>query len=618
MNMAKIKILPEILSNQIAAGEVVERPVSVVKELVENAIDAGATDIAVEIERGGKSLIRISDNGCGMSRDDALLSIERYATSKIFSKEDLFSISTMGFRGEALPSISSVSKFCIVSRSAESNIGTRIEMVGGKLRDVSDIGTPVGTMVEVRSLFFNTPARKKFLKSDQTEVSHIADVMSGIALGHETIRFRLFFNGKLYRSFSRQEDLYQRSITVLGRDVSGKLLPLEYRDEAINISGYVVNPQVTRSTASKIFLFVNQRLVQERGLISALFQGYRGRLMKGRYPMGVIFINVPFEDVDVNVHPSKREIKFFNQRQVYYTLSQVVSNSLNRESESKRDDGEVKSPHGEVKSPENESFRFDSSVFRSSPKENNRALRYKTGQTDLYKTKQVEQSVMNWEVEPSPTASKTENAGQAVDETENALKTKNRDIHQVFGQVLGTYIIAENSDGLVLIDQHAAHERIVYEQLKTRFKTLDVITQDLVIPETIELSHKEADVLVNMMADLSRLGIVVEPFGGRTFVVKAVPAILDQREVKPIIMDIIEYALINQTDFLKDHWIDEILILMACHNAVRANKSLKGMEISQLLSDLNQCDNPGYCPHGRPISVTLGKSEFDKLFKRVV
>jgi len=287
--MTTVKILPEILSNQIAAGEVVQRPSSVVKELVENSIDAGSKSITIEIVKGGKSLIRVSDDGCGLARDDALLSIERYATSKIFKKEDLFSISTMGFRGEALPSIASISKFCLVTRTKDSDIGTRIEIIGGKIRDVSDAGAPAGTMVEVKNLFFNTPARKKFLKTDNTETSHVIDAISGMALGNPGIQIRLFLNNRLHKSFSSSDDLFARSVNVLGKDTADKLYRLDFTTPSLHIHGLCSNPLVTRSTSSKIFLFVNNRLVYDRGFISAIFRGYRQRIMKGRFPLGVFF-----------------------------------------------------------------------------------------------------------------------------------------------------------------------------------------------------------------------------------------------------------------------------------------------------------------------------------------
>ncbi len=600
--MTTVRILPEILSNQIAAGEVVERPASVVKELVENSIDACATDITIEVVKGGKSLIRVSDNGIGLSRDDALLSIERYATSKIFTKEDLFSISTMGFRGEALPSIASVSKFALVTRTKESDTGTRIEIVGGKIRDVTEAGAPVGTMVEVKHLFFNTPARKKFLKSDQTEISHIADVISGIALGNVHVRFRLFFNDRLYKNFSASDDLFQRSVNVLGKDVSEHLYSLKWFDDDIEITGFVANPIVTRSTSSKIFLFVNKRLIQERGLISAIFQGFKGRIMKGKYPLGVIFIQVPYDQVDVNVHPSKREIKFFNHQRIYYSLSTTIMNTLLK--------------NQTIKSQKQSAKRNE--IYKQQQPYNYQR------QEDTGDNLKIKQSVMDWDTIIKPPVEsnivesntvETIEGGGGIDANPNKNKLS---ILKIFGQVMGTYILAESVDGLVLIDQHAAHERIVYETLKKRFESLDVITQDLVVPETIELNHKESNVLTNLSPELRQIGINVEPFGGTTFVIKSVPSIIDQKEIKPIVLEIIEYTIENKTNFLKDNWIDECLILMACHNAVRANKKLDIRELENLVNDLLCCSNPHHCPHGRPTTVTLGKNEFNKLFKRVV
>jgi len=326
--MSKIRILPEILSNQIAAGEVVQRPSSVVKELIENCIDAKATRITVEIENGGKSLIRVSDDGKGLGRDEALLSIERYATSKIFTKEDLFAIASFGFRGEALPSIASVARFILVSRTADSDIGTKIEIAGGKLIKVSDEGAPAGTLVEVKHLFFNTPARRKFLKGDATEASHIADTVAGLALGNPHLGFRLFVNKKLVKNFPVGQDLFQRSLLVLGRDVANKLYRLKGLEGEIDVTGVCSNPLVTRSTSGRIYLFVNNRLVYDRGLVAAVFKGYRGRIMKGRFPMGVVCVGLPFDQVDVNVHPTKREIKFLSPQPVYRAVERAVETAL--------------------------------------------------------------------------------------------------------------------------------------------------------------------------------------------------------------------------------------------------------------------------------------------------
>lgn len=618
--MTQVRILPEILSNQIAAGEVVERPASVVKELVENSIDAGATDITVEIVRGGKSLIRVSDNGTGLPRDDALLAIERYATSKIFSKEDLFSISTMGFRGEALPSISSVSKFTLVTRPKEAAVGTRLEIAGGKVIDVNDAGAPAGTMVEVKSLFFNTPARKKFLKTDNTEISHISDMVSSAALGQPHIRFRLFSNNRLQKSFPKSDDLFQRAVHVLGQDVSTKLFSLKFKDEYLTIGGVAAHPSITRSSSAKIFLFVNNRLIYDRGLVSSLFQGYKGRIMKGRFPLAALFVNIGYDQVDVNVHPAKREVKFFNYQRVYqavlkavaeglataqknvaeYTATQIVNPGATKDRKPEpADDRLLKMASTTSTTVQQKSF--DWSGIKSRP----------TGQNQ---PSQIREPMTRFREEVPGRASPVPAFDRVPLQSESTEKPDLR----IVGQVLDTYIIAETDDGMVLIDQHAAHERIVYENLKKRHMAMGILSQSLLVPETIELTGKEADLLESMLEEFNNLGIDIEPFGGTTFVVKAVPQLISRRQVKTLIVDIIEKAGVDKNAFKKESWLDDCLLLMACHHALRANRAMHQKEMEQLLLDLEKCDNPMHCPHGRPIKITLTRDELEKLFKRVV
>ena len=596
--MTTVRILPEILSNQIAAGEVVERPSSIVKELVENSIDARASSIIIEVTKGGKSLIRISDNGIGLSRDDALLSIERYATSKIFEKDDLFSISTMGFRGEALPSIASVSKLTLVTKTNTSDIGTKIDIIGGKIKNVSDTGAPVGTMVEVKSLFFNTPARKKFLKSDHTEISHIADAVSGLALGNSHIQFKLFLNNSLQKSFSKSDDLFQRSVRVLGRDCAKSLYPLDYRDSFVRIHGYCSNPSFTRSTSSRIFLFVNNRLVYDRGLISAIFNGYRGRLMKGKYPLGVFFIDIAYDQVDVNVHPSKREIKFFNYQSVYTAVSNTIKRALSFAQEDIKEYSKRQIDPEKAFKKRAEQFEFSDEDFQSNQKD------------------RVEQATLEWET--GGTQRIANNTPKFIPPSSSKKALSSFQSIKIIGQVMGTYIMIETFDGLMLIDQHAAHERIVYEKLKKRYQSLNPQSQALVVPETLELNFKEADFLTNILEDLNALGIIIEPFGGTTFIIKAVPSLVDEKEIKPTIIKIIEAGLIKKDGFSKSDWLEKSLILMACHSAIRANLNLKPVEIEKLLADLEKCENTSHCPHGRPIVITWTRYQIEKLFKRLV
>ena len=326
--MSRIRILPEILSNKIAAGEVVARPASVVKELVENSIDAGSTRIIVEVEQGGRKLIRVSDNGQGMGRDDALLCLERYATSKIAADPDLFAISTLGFRGEALPSIASVSRFTLVTRETNADVGTQIEVAGGRMKNVSDVGAPPGTLITVAGLFFNTPARRKFLKSIDTEMGHIADTIASMALCRPAVQFRLSHNNRIVKSWAPAAEPMDRVADVLGAAIKRELYPVEGGAGDIHVSGWIASPRMNRSTARGIYLFVNGRWVKDRVIQHALFAGYAGRLMKGQYPVSVLFLKVPFDQVDVNVHPTKHEIRFFRQKQVHDTVREAVADAL--------------------------------------------------------------------------------------------------------------------------------------------------------------------------------------------------------------------------------------------------------------------------------------------------
>lgn len=583
--MAPIRILSEILSNQIAAGEVVQRPSSVVKELVENSIDAHATRITIEIEGGGKTLIQISDDGHGLARDEALLAIERYATSKIFNQEDLFSISTFGFRGEALPSIASISKFCLVSRTAGQEIGTQIEITGGKLVRVSDVGAPVGTLVEVRQIFFNTPARRKFLKGETTEAGHIVDAVSGLALGNPGVGFRLFINQKLVKHFPPGQDLFQRAQLVLGKEAADKLYPLELEDGPVSITGVCSNPLVTRSSAGRIYLFVNHRLVTDRGLVSSVFQGYKGRIMKGRFPLGVVCVGLPYDQVDVNVHPSKREIKFLTAQPVYQTVSRAVGNALAKAQE-------------------------------------NVTAYAQTRSVNL--TSQVHHPPMEWEISPTVILPHKEPDKELVlqeifQETGNAVSRDNpleMNRPRILGQVMGTYLVAEREKNLVLIDQHAAHERVVYETLKKRHQALQVQSQNLLVPEVLDLTHREADLLTGILEDLSGLGLKIEPFGGTSFVIKAVPSLLEEKHLKQMVLEIID--TLGEDRLSDENWTDACLISMACHKAVRAKKTMTQQEMVQLVEDLESCDNPLHCPHGRPTMVTFDPVQMQKLFKRRV
>jgi len=576
--MSKIKILPEILSNKIAAGEVVERPSSVVKELVENALDAASTRITIEVENGGRSLIRVADNGIGMGHDDALLSLERYATSKIYKDQDLFSINTLGFRGEAIPSIAAVSKFTLTTNDGTAHTGTEIVLEGGKIKRVSEVGAPKGTMVTIKQLFFNMPARKKFLKTTGTEMGHITDVVAGVTLAWPGTYFKLLHNGKVVNRWSIKSDPMERVVDVLGKTIKNDLHRIRLNIDDLSIAGWVSSPRTTRSTSRGIYVYVNGRNVRDRIIQHALFEGYAGRLQKGQFPLAVLLLNVPAEQVDVNVHPAKHEIRFAQQKRIHDAVADAVSKML-------RSTDRPGWPTHTAFSLKKHSVSEPVSHFPRTGIENkdseNKRLEARKKQGNLWGKKRF------------------------VD-------------LRLIGQLHNTYILCESDEELIVIDQHAAHERILFERLKNRSLKFGKEAQKLLIPETIDLGYREADALEKMIPGLKTLQLEIEPFGGNTFVVKSIPALLANREIKPLVVEIAEKMA--ETGFAADieRAIDQSLILMACHGAIRANHPLSEKEINGLLDQLEKCDNPSHCPHGRPTWMNWSFRFFEKSFGRIM
>jgi DNA mismatch repair protein MutL len=629
--MSKIKILPEILSNKIAAGEVVERPASVVKELLENALDAGSTRIMIDIEKGGRSLIRVSDNGSGMGRDDALLALERYATSKIYKDQDLFRIHTLGFRGEALPSIAAVSRFSLVSRNPSADVGTRISVEGGKIKNVTEVGAPKGTMVTIRQLFFNTPARRKFLKTTGTEMGHIADKIASIALGHPGVQFRLTHNDKIVKDWPSTSAPLDRVVDVLGSDLKNSLHSLKFQNNAVSISGWISSPRTTRRTSRGLFIYVNGRFVRDRIVQHALFEGYSQRLVKGQFPIAALFINVPFEEVDVNVHPTKNEVRFARQRDIHEAVRQAVAQTLFETDKSswgspKGFKNEEFTPQGRVSETAKMEFglRPGGTIETSAPEGRRTA---EVGKEKLefgreYADFGITQANDRFKGESSDTDEFTEHG--ILDEpatriTQKTIWQKKRfgDM-RIIGQLHNTYIVCEADAGLILIDQHAAHERILFERFSDRATHSPKAAQRLLVPESVELGYREAGVLEKLIPDLAALGLDIEPFGGNTFLVKSVPPLLAEREVKPLLIEIVEKIVeIGSSSGLAE-MLDECRMVMACHGAIRANQALSEAQINGLLAQLDECHNPSHCPHGRPTWIRWDIRGLEKSFKRIV
>ncbi len=578
--MNAIRILPEKVASQIAAGEVIERPASVVRELLDNSIDAGSTRVEVTIENGGKRRIKVSDNGVGMNRDDLLLCLERHATSKIRSVSDLFSLCSLGFRGEALPSTASVSRMEITSRPAEQLIGHRVKVDGGKLRSVDEIGCPAGTIVEVRDLFYNVPARRKFLRADKTEADHIIDTLSRIALPFLHIHFRLEDRTKTILNLPLSENDLNRLSVLMGRDVARTLVDLDQQAGELKIKAYLAPPDLSRSRGDRIFIYVNNRSIRDRLVTRAVMEGYGQRLMKGRYPQVVIFLEVDPSLVDINVHPTKQEIRFRHSRLVYQTIISSVEDTLRQ--------------------------RFHA-IFETGIDEGYRELR-ETAEKPLSGVEMAE---------PPMAYSLPSYERSGVPEKVFQEPYFVREGPHVIGQLKGTYILCQTRDGLLMVDQHAAHERIVYEALKGAYQTMRIERQSFLIPHKLEVSVNEARIIQQKLDQLVKLGLEMEHFGGNTFLLRSVPSSLIHAQWEKFLYDIIP-VLEEEDDLSSAKAMEKILTVMACHGAIRAGKRMSHEEMALLLNQLEEMDLPTNCPHGRPILKRLSYYEIEKMFKRVV
>jgi DNA mismatch repair protein MutL len=606
--MAKINVLPETLSNKIAAGEIIERPASVVKELVENALDAASTRIIVEVEEGGLALIRVSDNGAGMRHEDAFLAIERYATSKISIDDDLFAISTLGFRGEALPSIAAVSHFTMITRDPVADGGTEILVEGGKIVSVSEVGAPPGTMISVRQLFFNTPARRKFLKAISTEMSHIADSVARMALGHPEVQFRLIHNNKIVKSWPLTSQNLDRVVDVLGKESGQNLHAIELNRNGVAVSGWVSSPGMSRRTSKGIYIFVNGRYVRDRTIQHAIFEGFAQRLVKGQFPVAVVFIKVPFDEVDVNVHPTKNEVRFVNPHRLHEAVKSAVAQTLY---EIDRVDWfPANCPESRV------SQKSSQIAERVSP--------FAAAGTKAWPLRQEKcaYSEINFR-EPAASSQwpATRNQQPAAGSRRQQAPVFDRQgfrALRVIGQLHNTYIVCESDAGLVLIDQHAAHERIFFEKLKQSHSDRPSAAQKLLVPETLEFNFREAEILEQRLGDLKSLGLEIEPFGHNTFVIKAAPALLSGQDPKPVVREIVEKMAGGASAAGLKEALDDCRRVLACHAAIRANQQLTPEQINGLLTALDGCENPSHCPHGRPTWIRWDLLTLEKSFKRVV
>jgi DNA mismatch repair protein MutL len=577
----KIQILSEAMASRIAAGEVVERPASVVKELIENSLDAGATEIFIWIERSGTSLIRVADNGEGMSAEDLYLAVERHATSKLKNDEDLFRIATLGFRGEALPSIGSVSKVEILSRVASAPMGYRLRVEGGKKDEVAPAAVPIGTTVEIKEIFFNTPARKKFLKSPATELSHICDAVNRMALAHPSAHFRLQHDGRTVADYVAVSEGKDRLHQVLGGEIAKELVPFRFAGGEVTVHGYLSSAPASFPNARYLYTFVNHRYVRDKVLTHAVLHGYETLLMKGQYPAVLLFLDVPFADVDVNVHPAKYEVRFRRQSDIHEAVSRGIRQALRQE---------AKEPVLRMSPIPNAPFP----VVRES------ALPYGAPAFGGLDSSCLREKAF---VMPSSAP---------------ATQTGFFSSLNVLGQILGCYLVCSWSRGLVLIDQHAAHERVAFEKLRRQMEDGKVETQGLLIPQTVELTAGEVMLLEQKLEVLERLGFLLEPFGPNAYAITAAPALLPEGDYSLVVRQMVtELAEVETSAKLRQH-LEDRLATIACHSVIRANRALEIDEMRALLGDLDQIEFATQCPHGRPVLMEISRDELDRMFKRIV
>ena len=594
--MGRIYMLDETTINKIAAGEVIERPASIVKELAENSIDAGATAVSIEIQEGGKTYINVSDNGCGILKEDAEQVFFRHATSKIKSSEDIQGIHTLGFRGEAMASIAAVSEVELSTKSEEDNSGSHVIIKGGKLVENASLGYPTGTSVTVRNLFFNTPARLKFLKSDISEQGAIVGIVEKLALTNTGISVKLTVNNKVVLHTPGNGDLLSVILCIYGKNISKAMLPLKYSNDILCIEGYIGKPEIAKGNSTYMTFSINKRYIKSRTLNEAMKQAYRTLLMNNRYPFGAINIDIKSDMIDVNVHPTKQEIKFSDERAIFNTLYVAVKNCLNNNKlifESFEDKTEV--------------FETPTSVYHNA---HSSSVPIFEREADNYTHKDHYDQLSFEREDKTPRINSSSQQFKKEDLNANALEIN------IIGQLFGTYILGQNEDTFFLIDQHAAHERIMFEHIKEKYNTKDISMQELLLPIVIELSPAEKVLYNDNSQIFNNLGFEIEWFGENTLAIRAIPILMGEPCTGEFFSNILDSLKESTGSYASP--IEKIIISMACKNAVKAGDSITSEEIRELIERLMNTSQPYTCPHGRPTIITMSKYELEKKFKRII
>jgi DNA mismatch repair protein MutL len=619
--MSKIRILPDALASQVAAGEVVERPAAVIRELVENSLDAGSTHITVEVQRGGTALIRVVDDGCGMNREDALLSIERHATSKIRTKEDLAAILTFGFRGEALPSIASVTRFRLATREKEALSGTEVEINGGRLSAVKDYGGASGTVIEARSLFFNVPARRKFLRTETTEYSHIEQQFVVHAIAHSEVSFTLIRDGAVAFHLPATEDVLDRIRGLVGDELARRLIRVQPVDlKGIRVWGFIGGPGLSRSSRQQQLTFLNGRPIESSSINYGLREGFHTSLMKGQHPVTFLFIEMDAVGYDINVHPAKKEVRFHDGFAVRDAVAKAVSQAL--ESATKLPEGHTppsalsRSVLPVVAVPQQQSFAMHTPAVPFVLKTDPPSFTPAPSSRSLLPEPLPAVAPSNSQA-PAPSGDVTTSPDPLPEEKPIPAPKPEMPDFRIIGVVHRLYILLESTDGLVLMDQHAAHERVNFEKMRRAMEQGGVPSQRLLMPLTLQVSPRDADILRRHQETLGRLGIDIEPFGPNIFKVEALPTFLKTDDPLSWLDQIIEEL---QTLSAKGSTLrlgEDMIATTVCRHSIKANDKLAIPEIEALLRDLFDCEMPYCCPHGRPTLIQMSLKELEKKFGRL-
>ncbi|MBT4290486.1 MAG: DNA mismatch repair endonuclease MutL [Deltaproteobacteria bacterium] len=636
--MTKIKILSETLINKIAAGEVVERPFSVVKELVENSIDSGADQIFVTIKNGGKDYISVLDNGCGMDVDDAQLAIERHATSKISSNEDLERIHTMGFRGEALAAIAAVSRFELTTCFDEQIGGYQIRVEGGKRNHAAKIGFPLGTRIVIEDLFFNTPARQKFMKSVNTEYGHIHDFIIRLSLGYPDIQFKLTHNQKVVINIPKSETFVDRVKHCFGNQISDDLLEVKHEESYLSYDGLISFPSKSRPSKRWQHTFINNRYVKCLNINHGIYEGYKTLLMKNMHPLFFVRVTIDPSEVDVNVHPAKTEVRVKNARLIHTIFSNSIAGKLKLGTREQffpatdttdNEDGStdtLETDHTEHLSviPPEKPSETETSIY----KEKNEQLSFVAPQPETTFTNKKKDSLpesqirsfenKHFEKQTPDTAGDRSQIHHTTPHPESDLLEKSDTCFKVLGQLSNKYIMAQGDQKLILIDQHAAHERIRFEEIRRQFYSKTLTSVPLLIPIMMELPPQDGLLLEQYEKEWEQAGFVIDHFGGNDYSIKQIPALLQNKDIPRIIKEILdEQAGFGKTGKL-EAFFNEVFEKIACHSSVRAGQSLSVEEMQSLVDQLTSLNLHLSCPHGRPFIIDITIDELDKRFKRIL